>query len=62
MSSEYGDTSMDQKVEILRKMKENELDLYMVILQYKAYYNELNKPAVARDVYSGLSNVITKLL
>lgn len=61
-SSEYDQTSMEQKVEYVKKCAENELSLPEIIEGYKDFYREENKPNVIRAIEDGLVRITTKLL
>jgi len=61
-SSEYGNTKMSEKIEILKKIKANGIDLQDVITQYKHFYIEEGKADAAKDVESGLVMITEALL
>ena len=42
-SSEYNQTSMDKKLEILNTIRENKIDLNELMDEYKEFYTEENK-------------------
>ena len=53
-SSEYNQTTMDKKLEILKKIKENEIDLTDLLNDYKEFYKEENKIHVVDIADEGL--------
>ncbi len=53
-SSEYGHTSVDKKIEIVRTMLDNNLNLNQIVQEYKQFYIEENKLDVAKDAEEGL--------
>jgi hypothetical protein len=53
-SSEYNQTTMDKKLEILKKIKENEIDLTELLNDYKEFYTEENKIHVVDVADEGL--------
>ena len=53
-SSEYNQTTMDKKLEILNKIKENEIDLTELLNDYKEFYTEENKIHVVDVADEGL--------
>lgn len=61
-SSEYDNTSMEQKVEYVRKCNENDLTLGELIEGYKEFYREENKPNVINSLEEGLIRLTTYLL
>ena len=54
-SSEYNHTTMDRKLEILKSIKENGIDLNELILDYKEFYTEENKIHVVDVADEGLN-------
>jgi len=53
-SSEYDQTTMDKKLEILNTIKENGIDLNELIIDYKNFYREENKTHVVDIADEGL--------
>lgn len=53
-SSEYLQTSMNQKLQILNKIRKSGIDLVELIAEYKEFYLEENKPHVAKAADDGL--------
>lgn len=61
-SSEYDNTSMEQKVEYVRKCNENDLSLDELIEGYKEFYRAENKQNVIKSLEDGLIRLTTKIL
>jgi len=59
-SSEYMETSMNQKLQILNKLRENGIDLGELIAEYKEFYLEENKPHVAKAADNGLKILLRR--
>ena len=53
-SSEYNQTTMEKKLEILQKIKENNIDLPELLNDYKEFYKEENKIHVVDIAEEGL--------
>lgn len=53
-SSEWNETSIEEKLGILKTIKGNDIDIQSLIIQYKRFYNEENKPHVSKAVEDGL--------
>lgn len=53
-SSEYNQTTMDKKLEILRTIRDNGLDLTELLYDYKEFYTEENKIHVVDVADEGL--------
>ena len=53
-SSEYTQTSMNQKLQILNKIRKSGIDLEELIAECKEFYLEENKPHVAKAADDGL--------
>ena len=53
-SSEYNQTTMDKKLEIMKTIKENEIDLTELLNDYKEFYTEENKIHVVDIADEGL--------
>ncbi|QQR98386.1 MAG: hypothetical protein IPK18_02320 [Sphingobacteriales bacterium] len=53
-SSEYNQTTMDKKLEILNAIRENKIDLNELIDEYKEFYTEENKIHVVDVADEGL--------
>lgn len=60
-SSEYDETTMDKKVEILNTIIENKLNLNELILEYKEFYTEENKIHVVDVADEGLERLMKNL-
>ncbi len=61
-SSEYSETTYDQKLEYLAKYINSGLSLSDLIDEYKEFYIEENKPHVVNSLEDGLLRIITKSL
>jgi hypothetical protein len=61
-STEYKNTEMSEKIEILRIIKANGIDLNYLITKYKHFYIEEGKADVANDVEAGLILITEALL
>lgn len=61
-SSEYDETTMDKKVEILNTIIENKLNLNELILEYKEFYTEENKIHVVDVADEGLERLMKNLI
>ena len=53
-SSEWNETDIDEKLKIIKTVAAYK-DLEMLLMYYKVTYREMNKPAVANNVESGLT-------
>lgn len=53
-SNEYGQTTIERKLEILKRIKENGIDLNELLDEYKEFYTEENKIHVVDVADSGL--------
>jgi hypothetical protein len=53
-SSEYNQTRMDKKLEILNTIRENKIDLNELLDEYKEFYTEENKIHVVDVADEGL--------
>lgn len=53
-SSEYNQTTMDKKLEILNTIRENKIDLNELLDEYKEFYTEENKIHVVDVADEGL--------
>ena len=53
-SSEYNETTMYRKLEILKTIRENEIDLNELLNDYKEFYIEENKIHVVDGADEGL--------
>lgn len=54
LSSEYNQTTMEKKIEILRTIRENGIDLTELLYEYKEFYTEENKIHVVDVADEGL--------
>jgi len=61
-ASEWNDTTMEKKVEILKKITEAGENLEDLMLEYQLYYKELNKPNAAKNAEVGLARVLQYIL
>ena len=59
-SSEYNQTTMEKKLEILQKIKENNIDLPELLNDYKEFYKEENKIHVVDIAEEGLEILLKK--
>lgn len=53
-SMEYDNTTMDKKLEILKIIKDNNINFSTLIQGYKDFYLEENKPNVIKSLENGL--------
>lgn len=60
-SSEYNQTTMEKKLEILQTIIDNKIDLVELIEDYKEFYLEENKIHVADVADEGLSILLQHL-
>jgi hypothetical protein len=60
-SSEWNETTMEEKVEILKKVSAVK-DLNRIFLLYKREYQEMGKPYVAKGLEDGLTQLLKYLL
>jgi len=60
--SEYNDTTIDEKIQTLKKIIDNGISLQSVLIDYCEFYRRQNKPYVARDLHIGLKTLINHLL
>lgn len=61
-SSEYAETTMDKKVEILKTILDNNINLPDLILEYKEFYFEEKKRNVVDAVEDGIINLLSRTL
>lgn len=61
-SSEFSDTTMEQKIATLQKVIANGFSLQQLTTDYCKFYEKLNKPYVAKDLHQGLKALINNLL
>ncbi len=61
-SSEFADTTIEQKIATLQKVIANGFSLQQLIKDYCKYYDKMNKPYVAKDLHQGLKTLINNLL
>jgi hypothetical protein len=61
-ASEWDDTTMDKKVEILKKITAAGEDLEDIMLEYQLYYKEINKPHAAKNAEAGLAKILQYML
>lgn len=57
-SSEYNQTTMDKKLEILKTIKENGIELNELLNDYKKFYTEENKIHVVDVADEGLERLL----
>lgn len=60
-SSEYNETNIDKKVEILKTIIENKMDLNKLLNDYKEFYTEENKIHVVDIADEGLEILMKHL-
>ena len=60
-SNEWDETTMEKKIEILKKVNAVE-DLQFVFLLYKKEYEEMNKPRVAKRLDDELTELLKYIL
>jgi len=58
-SSEYDETSLSKKLEILQIILRNGFNLNEIVFDYKQFYKEENKQNVIDNVEEGLSNLLS---
>ena len=58
LSSEWGDTTYDQKIEILQKVVSSGVKLRKLIRDYKARYNEQNRRDITLEVENALAEIL----
>lgn len=61
-SSEFADTTMEQKIVTLQKVIGSGFSLQKLTNDYCKFYDKLNKPYVAKDLHQGLKTLINNLL
>ena len=61
-SQEWTETSMDEKVGILKKIVEAKVDLWVLILKYQERYSEQNRKDIANDALMGVSMLLQHVL
>ena len=61
-SSEFSDTTMEEKIKTLQKVIANGFLLEQLTKDYCRFYEKLNKSYVARDLHQGLKALINHLL
>ena len=59
-SSEYNQTRMDKKLEILNTIRENKIDLNELLDEYKEFYTDENKIHVVDVADEGLEILLKK--
>ena len=59
-SSEYNQTTMDKKLEILNTIRENKIDLNELLDEYKEFYTDENKIHVVDVADEGLEILLKK--
>lgn len=57
-SSEYEQTTIEKKLEILKTIRENKIDLNEIIEEYKMFYTEENKIHVVDVADAGLADLL----
>ncbi len=60
-SNEWDETTMEKKIEILKKVSVVK-DLQFIFLLYKKEYEEMNKPHVAKRLEDGLTEILKYVL
>jgi hypothetical protein len=61
-SSEYDKTTIEQKLDILKTIKSNKIDLKELVEDYSDFYLEENKRHVVNAVAEGLVILLSNLL
>lgn len=61
-SHEWTETDMQKKVDILKKVLAKGNNLQDIILEYKSFYKDMNKPHVGEHVEDGLIELVQHLL
>lgn len=61
-SSEYSDTTINEKISTLIKVLENGYSLSNILKEYCKFYNSLNKPHVVTNIHLGLKKLINQFL
>ena len=61
-SHEWTESTMEKKIEILKKLIIQGHSLAIIIRDYKAYYSELKKPYVADRVEEGLIEILQQAI
>jgi PPE-repeat protein len=61
-SSEYSETTIEQKIATLKKVIANDKPLSDLLKEYATFYTKQNKPHVVKDIHIGLKCLINFLL
>lgn len=61
-STEYEQTTLQEKVDILKKIKANNIEFQVIINQYKKFYIDENKRYVAEEVEGALIILLSNSL
>ena len=61
-SEEWQSTTMEKRIEVLKKLIDSGCDLNRIFLAYKFTYREMNKNHVANNLESGLGELLIYLL
>lgn len=61
-SSEWAETTIDKKIDILKKILAAGEDLQKITREYQVYYIDLKKKEVAKDVIAGLAILLQRTL
>lgn len=61
-SSEYSETTIEQKIITLRKVIDHGFSIDQILKDYSRFYHSLNKPQVVKDIHLGLKKLINTFL
>jgi len=61
-SQEWSETSMEDRVEVLKKVIRAGNNLQKIFFDYKVTYKEMNKPHVVENLEEGLAKLLEYLL
>ena len=61
-SSEWLDTEISEKIDILRKIVESEENLSVLVLEYRERYLEQGRKDIAKSAIEGLAEILEYML
>lgn len=61
-SSEYSDTTIEQKIDFLRTCINNGIEIQELIFEYKLFYIEENKKHVIKSIEDGVVNLLSNMI
>ena len=61
-SHEWSETTIEKRVEVLKKVVADGNDLGQIFLDYRVKYKEMNKPHVVENLEHGLTELLQYLL